>query len=1364
MPNSVAEDLHAGGAYNSFMSETPTADEIRAAREARGWDQAELARLIDVGQQTVSRWERGETAPGGERLSRLRAALGVDSSATPPRRPLLDELPFNRLDAYQFEAFCEALASYMYSEAREVLRYGVSGDTQHGIDIRVVKSDGERIGIQCKKYAKFHPASLTKAAAELDLAEARVDRCVLFLSTRASASVIDACDKLDGWTVFDSRVLSRLVRELPVDRATALVRHHFPDMQEEFLGAQPAPGPWQTTEEAFPEFPSSPALSHRFRLLGRDFVLGELTAFVNGDRDPRVAVVAGPVGQGKSRLLREAARVHDRGLRAATRVLQPGSINADAFSRLPTDEHLLVLIEDAHARHDDLALVVAGILEERPRARVVITTRPYGSALVRGALCTAGMDASLVPWWDLSALPPDAAYTLACEVLGAGQERAARVVADVMGESPSLLLTAAIGIRQGTLRLRDVHTDADMRRTMLDVLLGPLAKDASHAADDRALLQAVAALQPVVTDVPQFQNALAGILGMPFTRISPRLLRLEETGVLVRRGSVLQIFPGSLGDALLAEAAVNPHDGSSTEYMQYVKDSAQGNALANALVNAGRIDWQWRSRRTWRGTAVDPLWAIFEAEFQQGSASTRAGLLPVLAKVAPFQSKRVIALLLWALVNPPAEDDVLSTVGRPPGDHGQAHVIRQIPRVLEAAASDVDQLRTVYDLLWRMGRGDDRPLHQHPEAPLRVLLDLASYAPGKPLVYQEVLLEALPDWLEDAEPRPANRMPLALLDPLFADIAEGRTVNEGTLTLSRHPLRADAVAPVRERATEILLGQYTSGNEAMAVAAARTIEEILRLQNESFESYDIALLHALRRCVTASPPSPFVSLATRRSLHGAIRYGSRHISEAARQVVCALPDEMEHRLAQLVFSHKYDVRTMPWRDEAEGLEEVRLYWQTARKDMLDELRNHRADHVASVLVSTAVTGATVLGEQAAGIRDLLPEALADIPSLPPALRDRLALAPEQANGMLLPGVLCALFLQDAPGTLETCHRLVAEGTPAEALAVSEALRTVARESSTQAPAVLELARALAERPDPRVRTGVLDAAVALLPTAKDAALGLLTSVPFGNGGPALHSLLRAFTAGGPLSWRSLSGPRRAHFLTQLALLPALDEYEVQQFVAHIADADVEAAAGLLRARVERWEASPDAHYRPLPFAWHVPLAFPASPARLGLLRSAREWLAVPRDRPGRRELHAPDLFWTLAGAADESVLSLLLEPYRSGDADTALASVWVLSKLPKDVVWDRPEFVRVLLHTAQGLSEDLYDGVVRSRHAAVFSGVRRRSLNEPYPEDVEIQARAERIRDELRIGSAADRFYSVLQDSATRNINEAVAADLGKDS
>ncbi|MDW8806148.1 hypothetical protein P1P68_15470 [Streptomyces scabiei] len=139
--------------------------------------------------------------------------------------------------------------------------------------------------------------------------------------------------------------------------------------------------------------------------------------------------------------------------------------------------------------------------------------------------------------------------------------------------------------------------------------------------------------------------------------------------------------------------------------------------------------------------------------------------------------------------------------------------------------------------------------------------------------------------------------------------------------------------------------------------------------------------------------------------------------------------------------------------------------------------------------------------------------------------------------------------------------------------------------------------------------------------------------------------------------------------------------------------------------------------------------------------------------PGNQQVRPP-------GRMIPLFLSLLFEPYQEGDSDLAHAAAPLLSKMPKNIVWDQVDFVTVLLKTASRLSEDLFRRTGGSLHSAVLSGFRFGTPGQPYQEDLDISERAQRIRAGLPRGSAVDLFYKALVDSAQRNIDRASTDDL----
>ncbi|MFF8434668.1 hypothetical protein [Streptomyces bacillaris] len=247
---------------------------------------------------------------------------------------------------------------------------------------------------------------------------------------------------------------------------------------------------------------------------------------------------------------------------------------------------------------------------------------------------------------------------------------------------------------------------------------------------------------------------------------------------------------------------------------------------------------------------------------------------------------------------------------------------------------------------------------------------------------------------------------------------------------------------------------------------------------------------------------------------------------------------------------------------------------------------------------------------------------------------------------------------------------------------------------------------------------------------------------------------------GLLSWRDLTEQQRAYFLAQCTALPTFNDHTVQKFFAHLADCDADAAVRLLRMRVECWEKESKEGFTPLPFQWSVLLPFAECPERLELLRALRDWLTEPRDRPYIRDLLAPDLFWVVAGNADEPVRRLLLEPYAAGNSMLVESAAPLLFKLPKSIVWDRADdLIAAMLKSASRISEKALHRTQSQLHSAAINGVRWGTPGEPYAEDLDIRRRAGKVRDGLPRGPITDRFYGALEESAQRSIDRETAED-----
>jgi transcriptional regulator with XRE-family HTH domain len=105
---------------------------IRAAREARGWSQGELAARLDRTQTAISYWEAGRRALGIDDLVAVAAVLGVSTSTLLPDGPRRRSVPAllravaERVDATQLADDLELFATAAQEKPRLPIRWTVA--------------------------------------------------------------------------------------------------------------------------------------------------------------------------------------------------------------------------------------------------------------------------------------------------------------------------------------------------------------------------------------------------------------------------------------------------------------------------------------------------------------------------------------------------------------------------------------------------------------------------------------------------------------------------------------------------------------------------------------------------------------------------------------------------------------------------------------------------------------------------------------------------------------------------------------------------------------------------------------------------------------------------------------------------------------------------------------------------------------------------------------------------------------------------------------------------------------------------------------------------------------------------------------
>lgn len=1333
---------------------------IRQARVQRGWEQSELARRLgSVGQQTVSRWERGLARPRRAVLGQLAGLLNLSESQLlaaaghrsavlvgdrpHPARTRLATLPFHLLSAEAFENFSADLARHLFPGA-EAARNGGPGFGQDGADVVVRTRSGEVIAIQCKQVQEFGPARVRTVTEGMKFSAAR---CYLYLSRTASPEARKEIARHPGWEIRDARDLSADVRYLhDQDAAIRLIETYFGGTYRELFLGVPDPGSWLTPVDFFGAETSGSIYTHDWVLAGRAAELKRLTAFLD-DPVSAVAVIVGRAGIGKSRLLREfASTCERRDAEVQVRFLARNAvIGPRDFESLPAGDQVVIVIDDAHDRIG-LSDVLRGIRRARAGAKVILALRPQGRGQLRADLRDIGLHPSDVREWRLDDLELAAAEALAAEALGPHASAAlSRQLAVLATDCPLLIVVGGALIDRGRLDPAGMVSGAVFRDEIMTAFRDAVAvADPAGDLDVRQeVLKAIAALQPFRVGEPDFRAGLSELAGRPFDQLMPHIRRLEEAGVLLRRGNSLRIVPDLLGDVLLAEAAADLQSGTPTGYLDRVLEHAEGDCLLHVLANASRVDWQIRTSGPASTSLTESVWPVIAGRFRDGDIPTRLRLLDVVRAVAFFQPSAAIELVRWAMTHPAPTE---GTSGQ--GRHEQVgrRVLEALPGVLENAAYDCEYLRQAADLLWELAGRDRRSPGQHPGHPIRILRALVEYNLAKGTEVHDLMIDAAAGWLR-APHADWLYSPFEVLSPLLATAVTNSVADGLTFTFRTNAMSAAAVRNLRRRVLDLAFTEARSQDLRRAVEAMNAIGVSIRYENpadhdeqQQWTAQFVETIERIGDLFTGKGLDPVVSIAARHALWWHAEHSPTGTRPAAEKALSRLPSSASHSLA-LALHDGWGHLVARGKDVAES----ELLREAALRDAVAEAAERWPDDERLIdQIEERITTDRRVFRRPGSPRPFIWTLTRTRPSAGQVICQRVARDPASVLQGVLPAALSRLA--DAlPGeAIRQALDLLATGNVAVMRYVAEAFGFARGNRSALLDGEDDLLRSLLNCEDPEIRGLAVTAAVALARTSPGLALNLLASVSFADSPTVAEAVAAAFGPYSALSWTDLPENQADQILNQLRKCPSVDSYEISALLAEIVKRHPDRVLDLLKDRVETWEQDKTlrSSYLPLPRIWHAKPDFKTHDSYPALLRGLLDWIAGGGESTARRVMGA-EIFAVVAAGYDEQSTAILIEALQSDDTARVQAAAAICREAPAELIWEQ-DFVRQALHAAAQHGNEYAETVGRNLLAAAINGSPAVSRGQLATDQAAQHEELAKILAKTPPGSIEEQFYQSL--------------------
>ncbi|WP_374500681.1 helix-turn-helix domain-containing protein [Pseudoxanthomonas sp.] len=1323
------------------MDSTTFGSVLGQARLAAGFaQQAELAAALGVRQQTVSRWERGTSRPRADQIPEIAAMLGIDADTlliaaghitpSPPQLSLDRPWPLDALPPDTFERFCAEFATLLHADDAEVHPYGSQGHTQLGIDIDAVHHDGSRTTYQCKRHASFGPK---KVAAAVAAQTTPADRKVILLSSSASPQAREEIKKHPGWQLWDREDITRKARlELAKRAQIQLVDTFFVGQRMALLG-EPEPSPWQTAEQFFAgQREPTRGFSHAWTLQGREKELGDLIAFATNSR-PLAIMLVGNGGTGKSRLLK-ALSDHLASATPSRSVyfLSREPLRAKDLEALGPKPKLLIC-DDAHDR-DDLGLLADYVANPGNKSRLIISLRTYGIPHVLQQARALGLtDISKIELQRLSRTDSEQIAKQALEHFNAPADYAPRLAAYTRDCPLATVIGAQILAEDKSLPEFLIDEDAfrnELLRRLVDSTVDGVSSKLNASAI-HAILGAIALLQPIKEDDGQLLNALGTIANIATHEVTRILKRLREAGVLFQRGPSSRIVPDLLGDFLVEDRCI-ASTGQSTGFAAAVFDAAPDACAEHILLNFGRLDWRKSSGVTRNSRLLDELWSRLKWHDKYSNPHLRAA-----AAAAYYQPRQALDFVRRMLRD--------------------GHADKALADILRNVAYDFDHLREACQMLWEMGCNDDKPMHQEPSHGIRVLTELASPEPYKPIDYMDQVVDFGLSLIAYDDSWEGVHNPLEILSGALQTEGHTSSATHRSIALSPFFVSQPGVAPVRKKVVDACIALLPHPDTRRALAAAKALHAALRgphgllgatVAEEARQEWDaefLATLKAINAELDAKDISPVVLVKVAVSTSWHSNYGSGELKGLAMRILSRLDQDLALRTTRLLMD--------AWGHLTGRLGSGHF-----------ERHTNELEKFAEELLSS------VGGPQSAYrfVEALLPDVLLDSESSPHILIGQLIFRSSDyakellqnaisqqghASSRYAGSALCHLLRENDKLALYVVDQALNGRDEAQLAIVAEAYANY-RPQSPYSPADIRALQAVALSNRPEIRRWAPHVVHQAAQTDVDLAIGLTISADFGESQQLAHDYLMWISDDQRIPFDRISESNVETILSKLIALPRIDDHWVQEFIKKAVQHYPSAAIEFLIARVHVALERGDWSYSPVPW-------LSSHRGGFGLMQrqEATHWLrrlfdwALSQEEVGESVLPwFGHLVRALCKINDPAFVDFFRQWIASSGGVGFTIAAAVVREAPRHFVFEHQEFVIWMMRMMRSYGIDALRRANSALYASAVSGMRSGTPGEPFPEDIALRDKAAEALSGLTKQEPAYELYADLHRHALQSI------------
>ena len=700
-------------------------------------------------------------------------------------------------------------------------------------------------------------------------------------------------------------------------------------------------------------------------------------------------------------------------------------------------------------------------------------------------------------------------------------------------------------------------------------------------------------------------------------------------------------------------------------------------------------------------------------------------------------------------------------------DLSKKYVIEALPPILQLIAFNPEYTEQACEILWELGRDDRRQLSQFPNHSIRVLADLAAYAPGKPVLYSAKVLKAAERWLKDPDLASYENSPLDVVASLLAKQAEFQKLEGYTINFNFVGINLPVVAPLRKEALAYVEKCLMHEHARVASRALRTVRDIINhpaslggrvvtpQEMEAWKPEQLEGVRLLKEFITQTKSAVLLVLAKHEFYWHAENGQPAEVAQGVTEALALISPSLELDLATALTNALFD------------LGRGKMDFATAQEKFLTDLAARFLKEFPGAVGITKIESVLSEIHQARVTRSgaqLLWELGRDKAEAELILEH--VLGHQDCSLIDYAGaVLGALRFNDAESAIRFAQRMVAGRNQlgiavAASYANSDSLRHPRDEDFV-------LLRELLTRDETSKRYAL--EAVRRLKDAEPAAqarnfqrsgIDLLVDADIGQEPTMAEVFAEAIDSDFGIPPDLLTDDDIEKLLQKLVPVREIthQNFHLARFLAFLVRRKLARVVGFFLRRIEYSMTHKVAEgYTPTPFGLDDLFAQIAdTPEHAAIVRELAGSLNV---EDALQRYWFTKLFGLLAGSFGPATQTAISELAEDRTEEKYKLIAILLREVPREFIFSEKDFCAKLLEAANGISEQALKNIsgqlLASSQSGGFSGI----PGEPFPQRVSIKDRAAELSSEYADRPVVAKFYSDVAQCAQEMIDRQLERD-----